>query len=527
DAVGKARPGSNAPADPRYNQLMRNAARQASQGQHLLASRSYEQILTTWPGDINATRGCADELVALGQLQSAEKLLTDWRREHGADVGIERSLATVHRAEERWDDYLSDVLRALDDPGPGQEPPVSWALRSLEEIGNQPSMSTKVEPAVKKLVRDNPDQPQLRILLADQLLRNGHEAEALAEVEAADRAAKAGGKLIAEFGEELDVQGKSVLAESAFRKAAESADSQPARIAAWMRLGELAERNEHPKVQVEAWQAIVTLAPQSPEALAALQSLADAQLYRLNDHAAALATLQKLEANPAMAERKGEIYLPMAECQFRLDQAEAALTTLERLKGTKADVETQAEGAFLAAEVRFYGGEFDDAQPAYQAVAENFTRTRKTNDAVGRYLQIARAKDQGDLEALRAYATMEKFNRMADTTATWNAATTLLSKFAASDLAADAMVRQAEILRAKPGQSEDAIALCAKAVEEHPKARMAAYALAVMGDICLKDLNDKKRALAAYERLLDEYPQNLLAAEVRRTVERLRKNNES
>ena len=130
--------------------------------------------------------------------------------------------------------------------------------------------------------------------------------------------------------------------------------------------------------------------------------------------------------------------------------------------GASADA---AHRAFLAAEIRFYEGEFDDAQPAYQAVAENFTRTRKTNDAVGRYLQIARAKDQGDLEALKVYATMEKFNRMADSTATWNAATALLTKFATSDLAADAMVRQAEILRAKPGQSEDAIALCAKAVE--------------------------------------------------------------
>jgi tetratricopeptide (TPR) repeat protein len=527
DAVGKARPGVNTPVDPRYNQLMRNAARQASQGQHLIASRTYAEILNTWPGDLNATRGCADELVALGQLESAEKLLAEWRREHGADSGIDRSLATVHRAQERWDDYLADVVRALDDPGPGQEPPVSWALRSFEEIGAQPTMAAKVEPAVRKLVRDNPGKPALKILLADRLLRAGNETQALAEVVEADRASKSGGRLIAEFAEELDVQGKGGLAESAFRKAAEAAGTEEAKIAAWTRLGELAARNQHPKVQVEAWQAIAGLAPQKPEALAALQSLADAQLYRLHDHAGALATLQKLEANPAMTERKGELYLPMAECQFRLEKPDEALTTLERLKGSKADAEAQAEGAFLAAEIHFFQGRFDDAQPAYQTVAENFTRTRKTNDAVGRYLQIARAKDQQDLEALKAYATMEKFNRMADTTATWNAATELMTKFAASDLAADAMVRQAEILRARPGQSEDAIALCEKAVAEHPRARSAAYALAVMGDICLKDLNDKKRALAAYERLLDEYPQNLLAAEVRRTVERLRKSNES
>lgn len=521
------RPTPNAPADPRYNQLMRNAARQASQGQHLAASGTYEQILTTWPADLNATRGCADELVALGRMDDAEKLLGGWRRERGADAGIDRSLATVHRAQDRWADYLDDVIRALDDPGPGQVPPVSWALRSLEEISGEAVMAGKVEAAVRKVVRDNPDKPELRILLADQLLRGGNESAALTEVVEADRAAKSGGQLIVEFAEELEVQGKGALAEKALGHAAAEATTDQARMAAWKRLGELAGRNKNPRVQIEAWQGIASLAPKSSEALTALESLARAQLYDLHDHAAALSTLQKLEANPALGDRKGDLYLPMAECQLRLNQTEEALTTLERLKGSKADIETQAEGAFLVAEIRFYGGDFDGAQPAYQMVAENFTRTRKTNDAVGRYLQIARAKDQKDLEALKAYARMEQFQRMADTTATWTAAVELATTFTTSDLAADGLIRQAEILRARPGKSEDALALCARAADEHPKARSAAYALAVMGDICLKDLGDKKRALAAYERLLDEYPQNLLAAEVRRTVERLRKHDES
>lgn len=525
-AKGALAPSSPA-ADPRYNQLIRNAARQASQGQHLAASRTYEQILAAWPGDLNATRGCADEFVALGRIEEAERLLSSWRRDRGPDSGIDRSLATVHRAQARWPDYLDDVIRALDDPGPGQTPPVSWALRSLEEISNEATMAGKVEPAVRKVVRDNPDSPELRILLADQLLRAGNESAALTEVVGADRAAGSNGLLVREFADELEAQGRGLLAETALRQAVAMATTDPDRMEAWKRLGELAGRNRHPKVQVEAWQGIASLSPKSPEALTALQALAHAQLYDLQDHAAALATLLKLEANPAMVDRKGDLYLPMAECQLRLDQSDEALTTLERLKGSKADVETQAEGAFLGAEIHFFRGEFDAAQPAYQMAAENFTRTRKTNDAVGRYLQIARAKDQKDTEALKGYARMEKFQRMADTTATWNAAVELSTTFATSDLAADGLIRQAEILRGKPGKSEDAIALCARAADEHPKARSAAYALAVMGDICLKDLGDKKRALVAYERLLDEYPQNLLAAEVRRTVERLRKKDES
>lgn len=515
------------PGDPRYTQLLRSAARQASQGQHLAAARTYEQILGTWPHDLDATRGYGDALSALGRYDEAEKVLTEYRKAKGPDAGVSRSLASVHRAQERYDAYLDDVLSALAEPGPGQQPPVSWALRALEEIAAHPSTAAKVEPAVRQLLKERPGVAELRLLLADQLLRLGNEAGALAEVEAADRAAKSGGAMLGQYAEELEAAGKTRLAEQAYRKSAESTAGPEARIDAYRRLAEFADRQDLPAVEADAWKAVAQAGPTSSAGLAALESLARVQLYRLNDQAGALETLTALEARPDIGERKHELYLPIAECQVRMGRHDEALVTLEKLKGSKADTETQAEGAFLGAEIRFFRGDFDAAQVEYESMAQNFTRTRKTNDAVGRYLQIAWAKDQEDLPALRAFARMEEAHRMGDSTATWQAAAALIEGHATSNFAADALVRQAELLRARPGKSEDAIALCARAADGYPKARAAAYALAVMGDICLKDLGDRKRALAAYERLLDEHPQNLLAAEVRRTVERLRRGSES
>jgi thioredoxin-like negative regulator of GroEL len=515
------------PGDPRYSQLLRSAARQASQGQHLAASRTYEQVLGIWPHDLDATRGLGDALAALGRYDEAEKVLNDYRKAKGPDAGVARSLASVHRAQERYDAYLADVLSALSEPGPGQVPPVSWALRALEEIAAQPSTATKVEPAVRQLLKEHPEVAELRLLLADQLLRQGNEAGALAEVEAADRDSKAGGRILAQYGEELEAAGKMGLAEQALRKSAEATTDAEDRLAAYTRLAEFAERQNRPAVEAEAWKAVAAAGPKSPAGLAALESLARVQLYRLNDQAGALETLTALEARPDIGERKHELYLPIAECQVRMGSHDDALQTLEKLKGSMADAETQAEGAFLGAEIRFFRADFDAAQVEYENVAQNFTRTRKTNDAVGRYLQIAWAKDQKDLAALAAYARMEEAHRMGDSTATWQAAQSLIAEHAASNFAADALVRQAELLRPRPGKTEEAIALCTRAADTYPKARAAAYALAVMGDICLKDLGDRKRALAAYERLLDEHPQNLLAAEVRRTVERLRRGSES
>jgi tetratricopeptide (TPR) repeat protein len=216
----------------------------------------------------------------------------------------------------------------------------------------------------------------------------------------------------------------------------------------------------------------------------------------------------------------------MADCHLRMNQLAEAEKALGKLKAGPGDPEIQAEGEFLGAEIKFFRGDFTAAQAAYQVLADNFTRTRKTNDAVGRYLQIARAQDEKQVDALKLYATMEQFTRMSDTTAVLETARKIQADFASTDFAADAMVREAEMIRTR-GEHEKAIALCEKAVAAHPKARIAAYALAVVGDIYLKELADNKRALATFERLLDEYPENLQSAEVRRTVERLRRESES
>lgn len=533
-ARGAARGGAPAPkdagarpGDPTYNTLLRSAARQSSQGQHAAAMKTFEQLLALYPDDPTVARGYVDVLQALGRHEDAERFLREWLERRGPDASVLRSLAGVHRSLNRYDLYLEDVMEALRHPTAGDPLPLTWALRALEEIGEQPEMGPKIESAVRRLAREESRQPELRILLADQLLRAGNEAGALAEVVEADRLAGQPGQILFQYGEELQTSGRESLAEEAFRRAARSFPAADNKIMAWTRVAEMARDSRRPGAEAEAWQAIAGVAPKSPAGWHALESLAQVQLNGLQDHAGALATLQALEKNPELGDLKGNLYLPMAECLLRLDRLPEALTALEKLKGSKADQEQQAEGAFLVAEINFYRGAFDEAQTAYQTAAENFTRTRKTNDAVGRYLQIARAKDQKDMAALQKYALMERASRAADTTAALAAADTLIDRFSASDLAADGLVRKAEMTRPRPGRSEEAIALCERAVAEHPKSRAAPYALALVGDICLKDLVDRKRGLDAYERLLDQYPQSLLSAEVRRVVEKLRRNSES
>lgn len=520
-------PASDRASDATYNALLRAAARQSSQGQHAAALRTYEQLRSQYPDDPTVARGHADVLQALGRTDEAERALKEWIDRRGPEASVMRSLAGVHRNQNRWDLYLEDVMTALRHPTEGEPLPLSWAMRSLEEIAEQPDQAPKIEPAVRRLVREESRRPELRILLADELMRNGHESEALAEVAEADRQSGRPGAILFQFGEELDASDRKTPAEQAFRRAAQAYPAADDRVTAWTRVAELAAAERQPRAEAEAWREIASAAPKSPAARTALQSLARVQLEGLRDYPGALATLQELEKNPDSGDGKGELYLPMAECQLRLGRLDDAAASLERLKGSKADQERQAEGAFLMAEIHFYRGEFDDAQAAYQMLAENFTRTRKTNDAVGRYLQIARAKDQKDLASLAKFADMERATRVADTTAVMAAADTLIERFATSEFAADALVRKAELTRPRTGQIEAAIALCERAVAEHPKSRAAPYALALVGDICLNDLGDKKRGLEAYERLLDQYPQSLLSAEVRRVVEKLRRSSES
>jgi tetratricopeptide (TPR) repeat protein len=513
--------------DAAYNQLLRDAARRTSQGQHSQALESYRRILLAYPDDLTATRGSADALVALGRREEAETFLRDYLDRKGYDEAIWRSLAEIHRAREQYDVFLSDLVEVLKGAPAGTPLPMSWALRSFEDLASEPATADKVEPAIRKLIAEKArEHPEIRILMADVLLRRNDSSGALAEVDEADRSSKAGGAILFQYGEELYGSGRSPLAEAAYVKAAEAATDVAFRTQAWSRVADVALEQKRYTTASSAYEAIAKASPGTPAGVEALLNLADIKQTHLRDYAGALAAYKALEGNPNLGARQATLYLQTADCHLRMDQPDEAISVLNKLKAAPADQEIQAEGEFLMAEIKFFKGDFTGAQAAYQSLAENFTRTRKTNDAVGRYLQIARAIDSKETDALKLYATMEKYTRMSDTTTVLDTSRKLQADFAASDLAADALVREAEMIRNR-GKAREAVTLCERAVAEHPKARIAAYALAVMGDIYLSELSDKKLALAAFERLLDEYPENLLAAEVRRTLEKLRRNSES
>ncbi len=513
-------------SDARYNQLLRTAARQTSLGQHGPALATYKSMLAAYPGDLTATRGYADALMALGQIDQAEEFLTSALKTSGDDPAIRRSLGEIHRSQKKYVLYLEDVVAVLDNAAEGADLSLPWAMRAFEELSAEASVAPRIEPAIRKLISSNPKHPELRILLGDALLRRGEETAALAEVVEADRLSGAKGSVIYLFGDGLFTSGRNALAANAYQKAAELGVDPAFRTGAWTRVAEIAMEQNRYAQAASAYRAIADTNPDNAAGVAALLTLADIQSTRLGDYRSALATYQGLLGHPRVGDRVGFVHLQLADCHLRLNETDAARRELEKLKATTADQETQAEGAFLGAEILFFAGSFKEAQTAYQDVAENFTRTQKANDAVGRYLQVVRATDQGQMAALKMYADMERLTRIADTTAVIATAHGLVGSWPGTEFAAEALFREAEVLRNR-GDAASVIVLCERTAAEYPKSRVAPHALAFMGDLYLNELGDKKMALETYERLLADYPENLLSAEVRRTVERLRKTSES
>lgn len=511
--------------DAQYTTLLRTASRQTQQGQHAAALETYRQMLALYPDDPIATRGMSDVLIALARTGEAEALLRETLARKGHDDGLRQSLAEVHKSQGKFELYLEDVSRLLTE-GPKDAPlPLAWAQRALEHLAGEASTSGKVEPAIRKMIAERKDRPELRLLLAEAMIRKGQVEPAYLEVTEADRASGSGGNLLFQFADGLYSEGLSEMAGNAYRRAGEMAADKELKRRSWRRAAEVAEEGERWSEAVLAYQGLASVDPRSTEGVEALLTVADIQQSRLRNYEAALASYRALESN-LPSERLGRLYLQMADCYLRMNRPTESQTWLGKVKGTKADAEVQAEAAFLQAEILFFSGDFKGAQTAYEDLARNFTRTRKTNDAVGRYLQIVKFKDLKQTEALKAYARMEEANRMGDTTAVVETSHRLQADYAATDLAADALVREAEVVRMR-GNGESAVALCLKAVSEHPKARIAPYALSLMGHILLNNLNDRNRALEAWEQLLGDYPDNMLAAQIRRTVERLRRNNES
>jgi tetratricopeptide (TPR) repeat protein len=219
----------------------------------------------------------------------------------------------------------------------------------------------------------------------------------------------------------------------------------------------------------------------------------------------------------------------IALCRAALGQLDAARTDLETVvqadsaqptspfAGTRRPNRPQEVGwsraRFHLAQLDMVSGRYDEAREAFAGLAEEAPEDRLANDC----LDLALLLNEGiDPAVLGIYGDAVQAKLLRDRKRQRTALETLIQKHAASPLAAVAQFELAVVL-ADEHQMEPALAQFDVVLKQHPKHRLAPRALESIGDLHAQ-MQHRADAVASYERLLVEYPDDLFLDGVRKKL---------
>ena len=199
----------------------------------------------------------------------------------------------------------------------------------------------------------------------------------------------------------------------------------------------------------------------------------------------------------------------------------AEYEALERLGGTD---EIRERAVFENGATLFAAGDVDGALAEYRRVIDLYPVGSYLNDAIEASIFISEHRDAGD-EPLEAYAEclllME--NRRYDEAR--SRMEKMLGALLLSNLRDDLFWQLARV-EEEEGRARDAIRILEDLIEEFPQSRLARRARMRIGDILVERLGDLPAGVAQYERFLVDYPNSILAEEVRRKRAKAEVRNE-
>lgn len=253
-----------------------------------------------------------------------------------------------------------------------------------------------------------------------------------------------------------------------------------------------------------------------------MQNLAHLEAFYLNDSGSAIALLEQLigltgndpQFQAGCKLELGDIML------FTGDPWEATLLYSQVDKAFKNDP-IGHEARFRNARLSFYIGEFNWAL-AQLDVLKAATSKLIANDAMALSLLISdNIEDDSSTVQLATYARADLlfYRNMPDSAL--SVLDSLMQAFPGHSITDDALMLKAEIL-SREGRFDDATAIYLRVDKDFGDGILGDDALYNLARLYDRQLNDKTKAMAAYQELLVKYPGSLFTVEARKRFRELR-----
>ncbi len=507
-----------------------------------------EEVIAANPLDESRYRLGAVLMRSHGQTGLAADIYRQGRKAIGREGIFATELAQLAEASGDYETAIGEYLLLVMDPEQR-----SRARRKIVRLIERAEDPKAVLAQIEKLRHRHPESAALEDVAATVLLQVGDLDRAWSAVRAADRYAEDQGEHLLEFGRAAlqNEEGKPV-------------DLERTRLGVRV-LNLLPEAHPESNLLPEASrllaEGLVTVARQATdpasrrelldEALRSLDASArDSRFAAVQRDALALKALilyedlgqpeAALETFEALVERQKElgesdhmVRVQMALCLAATERYAEARTLLEEVAAAGAATPMppqhpqmrnqptpenigRARARYHLAELDMVEGEYDRARDGFAALAEAAPEDRLANDCLDLALTLNEASFE-DSTALGRYAHYHQalLRRQPEQ------ARAVLEQFVAeqttSSLHALASFELGKSLSAA-GHYEDALLRFAALVVAHPEHRLAPRALEASGDLQLDKLHRPHDAMATYERILLEYPDDLFQDDVRKKL---------
>jgi tetratricopeptide (TPR) repeat protein len=525
------------PADPVLRASLAGALYKSGNEQE--ARAEWERILAADPANANIYR-----LVA-------QSMLEDRLFDRAADVY--RQARTACKDPKLFTLELAQLLStSMDYAGasreyllwlkqnPGQ---LSFVQSRLSAFTGKKDGRSAAAAAVTDAIR-NDDDPKLYELLGWVYLEGKDFAKAFDAYRSLDKLTKAKGAQIYAFAERAFREGAFDVAAQAYREAIsvpvsdvkmpyakygyalslKEMSAQADTLHATISWGQTPATEAQPQYAgaIGYFREIIEQYPRSEFSAKSYYQIGTIQFTRFFDLDGALASLENVERDfPKMNPIHYDVALRIGEVQTaRGDTARAAWRFRFVSDAPNATPDQHDEAEFRQAELEYFGGKFKEAAARLANISLNL-HADYANDALQLQAFLQENESTG-AAALAQFARADFLARQRRNTEAISLFQDLIGKYPQALLTDDALMKVAR-LQARAGLYADAIKSFERLGTEFKDASISLdKAQFAIGEIYEIGLRDTVRAIAAYEKLLADFPQSLLAATARKRIRMLR-----
>jgi TolA-binding protein len=216
---------------------------------------------------------------------------------------------------------------------------------------------------------------------------------------------------------------------------------------------------------------------------------------------------------PSVMATIGDIYISQGKLEYAKKQFRSV--TVSPVSGQ--DQKNSAQ--YRLAEIEFFQNDFDSALALLRPLTENL-RADESNDAL--LLQFFITENQSQFpEALKLFARAELLHRQLKTAEAAAQFSDIVDLYPAAPLADDALMRQADC-SIELRRYDDALQTYTKLLGEYASSIERDRTQFKIAELYRMYLNDKSKAIAAYEEILKQYPFSLFTEEARKKIRQLR-----